>query len=126
MGRLVAYCSDQAHSPVEKAGLIVKMRYVECDENYSMCGSAFQEIISQDRAAILGATSSCAFDDLQIIGRIFVRTVYMASHVDAAYTGTAFVCPEFREWLRGVKMANTFAFNPSKRTIVHFDCMAMW
>ena len=47
-------------------------------------------------------------------------------HVDAAYAGTAFICPEFREWLRGVEFANTFAFNPSKWMMVHFDCTAMW
>jgi len=47
-------------------------------------------------------------------------------HVDAAYAGTAFICPEFRGWLEGVDCANSFAFNPSKWMMVHFDCTAMW
>jgi len=47
-------------------------------------------------------------------------------HVDAAYAGTAFICPEFRHWLSGVAYADSIAFNPSKWMMVHFDCTAMW
>lgn len=47
-------------------------------------------------------------------------------HVDAAYAGSAFICPEFRVWLEGIKMADSIAFNPSKWLMVHFDCTAMW
>lgn len=49
--RLVAYCSDQAHSSVEKAGIIglVKMRYVESDENFSMRGNKLMQAIKKDR-----------------------------------------------------------------------------
>lgn len=47
-------------------------------------------------------------------------------HVDAAYAGSAFVCPEFRGWLQGVELTDSIAFNPSKWLMVHFDCTAMW
>ena len=47
-------------------------------------------------------------------------------HIDAAYAGTAFICPEFRMFLDGVEFASSFAFNPSKWMMVHFDCTAMW
>ena len=47
-------------------------------------------------------------------------------HVDAAYAGTAFICPEFRHFMAGVQHAQSFAFNPSKWMMVHFDCTAMW
>ena len=47
-------------------------------------------------------------------------------HVDAAYAGSAFICPEFRHWLKGIEHANSIAFNPSKWLMVHFDCTAMW
>lgn len=48
--RLVAYCSDQAHSSVEKAALIglVRMRFIEADENLSLRGPALQEAIEED------------------------------------------------------------------------------
>ena len=47
-------------------------------------------------------------------------------HIDAAYAGTAFICPEFRVFMEGVEHASSFAFNPSKWMMVHFDCTAMW
>jgi histidine decarboxylase len=47
-------------------------------------------------------------------------------HVDAAYAGTAFICPEFRHWLNGINHVDSIAFNPSKWMMVHFDCTAMW
>ncbi|KAG0426928.1 hypothetical protein HPB47_025995 [Ixodes persulcatus] len=135
-GRLVAYCSDQAHSSVEKAGLmgLVKMHYVESDDNLSMRGHQLKEAMERDRqdglipfyvCATLGTTGACAFDNLQEIGEICAEgSVWL--HVDAAYAGAAFICPEFRHWLRGIGMADSFAFNPSKWLMVHFDCTAMW
>ena len=47
-------------------------------------------------------------------------------HVDAAYAGSAFICPEYRVWLKGVDKVDSIAFNPSKWLMVHFDCTAMW
>jgi hypothetical protein len=47
-------------------------------------------------------------------------------HVDAAYAGAAFICPEFRHWLSGIHYVDSIAFNPSKWMMVHFDCTAMW
>ncbi|KAF4519118.1 hypothetical protein B566_EDAN010540 [Ephemera danica] len=134
--RLVAYCSDQAHSSVEKAGLIglVKMRYIECDENLTLRGDRLREAIRHDRekglipfflCATLGTTGACAFDNLRELGPI-CQEEQLWLHVDAAYAGTAFICPEFRGWLDGVEFAHSFAFNPSKWMMVHFDCTAMW
>ena len=47
-------------------------------------------------------------------------------HVDAAYAGAAFICPEFRPFMDGMEYADSIAFNPSKWLMVHFDCTAMW
>jgi len=134
--RLVGYCSDQAHSSVEKAGLIglVKLRYIESDENLSMRGDKLKEAIKTDRenglvpfflCATLGTTGACAFDNLQELGPI-CQEEQMWLHVDAAYAGSAFVCPEFRKWMKGIEFADSIAFNPSKWLMVHFDCTAMW
>ncbi|KAK5647194.1 hypothetical protein RI129_002086 [Pyrocoelia pectoralis] len=134
--RLVGYCSDQAHSSIEKAALIglVKMRYVESDENFSMRGPALLQAIKRDRekglipfwiCATLGTTGACAFDNLDEIGKICSEERIWL-HVDAAYAGSAFICPEFRIWLKGVENADSIAFNPSKWLMVHFDCTAMW
>lgn len=47
-------------------------------------------------------------------------------HIDAAYAGTAFLCPEFRGFLQGIEYADSFTFNPSKWMMVHFDCTGFW
>ena len=75
--------------------------------------------------ATLGTTGACAFDHLREIGE-FCRAEDVWLHVDAAYAGTAFLCPEFRHWLDGVELADSLAFKPSKWMMVHFDCTAMW
>nr|XP_037871601.1 histidine decarboxylase isoform X3 [Bombyx mori] len=136
LGHLICYCSDQAHSSVEKAGLIglVRMRYIESDEGQSMRGAKLEEAIAADKekglvpfwvCATLGTTGSVAFDNLREIGQVCQKHGAWL-HVDAAYAGSAFVCPEYRHWLDGVELADSFAFNPSKWLMVNFDCTAMW
>ncbi|XKL65837.1 hypothetical protein PGB90_009257 [Kerria lacca] len=134
--RLVAYCSDQAHSSVEKAGLIglVKLRYIESDDVYSLRVDKLIEAIECDKkknltpffvCATLGTTAACAFDNLELIGPV-CKKENLWLHVDAAYAGSSFICPEFRKWLKGIHYAQSFAFNPSKWLMVNFDCTAMW
>ena len=62
---------------------------------------------------------------------IFVINVLLIAqglwlHIDAAYAGSSFICPEFRPLLDGVEMADSFNFNPHKWMLVNFDCSAMW
>ncbi|KAI4473981.1 hypothetical protein M0802_015850 [Mischocyttarus mexicanus] len=75
--------------------------------------------------ATLGTTGACSFDNLVEIGPICEKNGLWL-HIDAAYAGSAFICPEYRHWLKGVEYADSFAFNPSKWLMVHFDCTAMW
>ncbi|XP_055680008.1 histidine decarboxylase isoform X2 [Lutzomyia longipalpis] len=134
--RLVAYCSDQAHSSVEKAALIglVRMRYIEADEKLSLRGEPLRDAIESDIkqglipfwvCATLGTTGACAFDNLEEVGTV-CQEFKLWLHVDAAYAGSAFICPEYRGWLKGIRRADSIAFNPSKWLMVHFDCTAMW
>uniref|UniRef100_A0A8C9DQU3 Histidine decarboxylase n=1 Tax=Prolemur simus TaxID=1328070 RepID=A0A8C9DQU3_PROSS len=134
--RLIAYASDQAHSSVEKAGLIslVKMKFLPVDDNFSLRGEALQKAIEEDKrqglvpvfvCATLGTTGVCAFDCLSELGPICAHEGLWL-HIDAAYAGTAFLCPEFRGFLKGIEYADSFTFNPSKWMMVHFDCTAFW
>ncbi|XP_070618876.1 histidine decarboxylase [Erythrolamprus reginae] len=134
--RLIAYASDQAHSSVEKAGLIslVKVRFLPVDENFSLRGETLIKAMQEDRSrglvpifvcATLGTTGVCAFDCLSELGPICAKEGLWL-HIDAAYAGTAFLCPEYRFLLKGIEYADSFAFNPSKWMMVHFDCTAFW
>uniref|UniRef100_A0A4W4HHH6 Histidine decarboxylase n=1 Tax=Electrophorus electricus TaxID=8005 RepID=A0A4W4HHH6_ELEEL len=133
---LIAYASDQAHSSVEKAGLIslVKIRFLETDEKFSLRGETLERAIQEDRrrgllpvmlCATLGSTGVCSFDCLDELGPICAREGLWL-HVDAAYAGSAFLCPELRHFLSGMEYADSFVFNPSKWMMVHFDCTAFW
>lgn len=134
--KLVAYSSDQSNSSVEKAGIIgsMTMRLLPSDENGSLRGETLKETLSKDKEnglypcfviGTLGTTGTCAFDDLEEIGPICnEENVWL--HIDAAYAGTAFSCPEYRYLMKGVKHADSFNFNAHKWMLVNFDCSPMW
>nr|XP_043886483.1 histidine decarboxylase isoform X1 [Solea senegalensis] len=134
--RLVAYASDQAHSSVEKAGLIslVKIRFLPTDDHLSLRGDTLKQAVQDDRrmglvpfmlCATLGTTGVCAFDKLSELGPVCSEEGLWL-HVDAAYAGSAYFCPELRWSLDGINYAHSFVFNPSKWMMVHFDCTAFW
>ncbi|KAM4688350.1 aromatic-L-amino-acid decarboxylase isoform 1-T2 [Discoglossus pictus] len=136
ISRLVAYSSDQAHFSVERAGLIggVRMKKIPSNEKFEAHGDAFKKVLEEDKAeglipvffcATLGTTPSCAFDNLTELGLI-CNTENIWMHVDAAYAGSAFICPEFRYLMKGVELADSFNFNPHKWLLVNFDCSAFW
>ncbi|XP_023777614.1 aromatic-L-amino-acid decarboxylase isoform X2 [Cyanistes caeruleus] len=80
---------------------------------------------SDQFCATLGTTPCCSFDKLLELGPICNKeNIWM--HIDAAYAGSAFICPEFRHLLNGVEFADSFNFNPHKWLLVNFDCSAMW
>jgi len=134
-GRLVAYASTQAHSSVEKAVRIAglgagNLRSVDVDESLAMDPSALAAAIEEDRrrglvpcfvVATVGTTSTNAIDPLPEIGKVCEReNVWL--HVDAAMSGTAAVCPEFRHIHDGIDYADSYCFNPHKWMFTNFDC----
>ena len=134
-GKLVVYTSSQAHSSIEKdvkiAGLGVdNLRLIEVDENFAMRPEALARQVAQDRqsgltpcyvCATVGTTSSNGMDPLPAIGRI-CRENSIWFHVDAAMSGTAALCPEFRHMHEGMELADSYAFNPHKWMFTNFDC----
>ena len=79
ISRLVCYGSKQAHSSVERAGMLagVRMRLLEPDQDLSLTGDVLASAVSEDRAAglipfccvaTLGTTNTCAFDDILSLG----------------------------------------------------------
>ncbi|XP_008553532.1 3,4-dihydroxyphenylacetaldehyde synthase-like [Microplitis demolitor] len=134
--KLVAYTSNQSNSSVEKAGLLgsMPMRLLPVDENCSLRGATLMEAIEKDRkaglipcyvVATLGTTGTCAFDNLEELGPICNEN-NMWLHIDAAYAGSALICPEYRYLMPGIKYADSFNFSPHKWLLTNFDCSVLW
>jgi len=133
--RLVAYTSNQAHSSIEKAAMVSgigsdNLRLVAVDERFAMRPEALAAHIGKDRAAgfipffvsaTVGTTSSNALDPLPAIGAI-CKENKLWFHVDAAMSGTAALCPEFRYIQDGIEFADSYTFNPHKWMFTNFDC----
>jgi aromatic-L-amino-acid/L-tryptophan decarboxylase len=138
-GKLVAYTSTQAHSSIEKDVQIAgvgrdNLRLIEVDEKFAMRASALAAQIDKDRraglmpcfvSATVGTTSSNAIDPLPEIGRICKQN-NLWLHVDAAMSGTAALCPEFRYIHDGLELADSYCFNPHKWMFTNFDCDCFW
>jgi aromatic-L-amino-acid decarboxylase len=134
-GKLAAYTSNQAHSSIEKAAMIAgigidNLRLLEADERFAMRPEALAHQIQRDRqsglvpffvSATVGTTSSNALDPLPAIGAI-CRENGLWFHVDAAMSGTAALCPEFRYIQDGIELADSYTFNPHKWMFTNFDC----
>ena len=134
-GRLIAYASSQAHSSVEKgikiAGIGRKnLVSVDVDDEFAMAPSALEKAILRSKkeghlpffvCATVGTTSSNAMDPLQKIGPL-CREHGIWMHVDAAMSGTAAICPEFRYVHDGLEYADSYCFNPHKWLFTNFDC----
>lgn len=138
-GRLVAYASTQTHSSLEKAAMISgigtdNLRLIAVDEKFAMKPDALDKQVQADVAAGLtpcfvcatvGTTSSNAMDPVRAIAEI-CRKHNVWLHVDAAMSGTAMVCPEFRHLQDGAELADSYNFNPHKWMGANFDCSCFW
>ncbi|KAK6618264.1 hypothetical protein RUM44_002715 [Polyplax serrata] len=135
--QLVAYCSREAHSCVEKAAMIslVKLRVIEADEKCSLRGEQLKKAIDEDVAkglhpffisTTLGTTASCGFDNLTEIGPIAKALPACWLHADGAYAGNGFICPELRYLMKGINFVDSFNTNCNKWLLVCFDCSCLW
>lgn len=137
--RLTAYASSQAHSSVAKGTLVAGLprenfRLVPVDARLRMRPDALARMIARDRAegltpffvcSTVGTTSSGAVDPTPEIGPIAKREGLWL-HIDAAYAGSAAICPEFRWLFEGAEHADSLNFNPHKWLLTTFDCSVLW
>lgn len=129
------YASAQTHSSVDKAVRVAgigqdNLVKIATDAGFSMRPELLAAAIQADKAAGMvpagvvlcaGGTSIGAFD--RIGDCIAVAKAHgLPVHVDAAWAGSAMICPEFRQLWAGVEGADSIVFNPHKWLGVQFDC----
>ncbi len=137
--RLRLYCSEEAHSSVEKAGMTLGIgragtRRIPTDDTFRMDAAALRRAIGEDVAAgvrpfcvvaTVGTTSTTSVDPVSEIADI-CREHGLWLHVDAAYGGAAAVVPEMRHVLDGCERADSLVINPHKWLFVPVDCSALF
>lgn len=129
------YCSDQTHSSIDKGLRIAgigqdNLVRITTDESLSMSADALQAAIKKDIAAgyspagvilSVGGTSIGGTDKLKPLIDV-ARAFDLYVHVDAAWAGSAMICPEFRIFWDGVDGADSIVMNPHKWMGAQFDC----
>ncbi|HLU24399.1 MAG TPA: pyridoxal-dependent decarboxylase [Longimicrobiales bacterium] len=137
--RMRVYCSEEAHSSVDKAVLTLGLgldgtRRIPTDDAFRLDTAALEDAIAEDRAAgirplavvaTVGTTSTTAIDPVPQIAGICERESLWL-HVDAAYGGAAAVIPEMRHVLDGCERADSIVVNPHKWLFVPIDCSALY
>ena len=133
--RLVAYCSTDTHSSIEKAVMIAgvgrqRLRKIETDASGAMNPASLRNAMDADReqglipffvCATIGTTATLAIDPVAEIAAIS-RSERVWLHVDAAMAGSATICPELRYLHDGLEHADSYCFNPHKWLFTNFDC----
>jgi aromatic-L-amino-acid decarboxylase len=136
---LRVYCSDQAHSSIEKGALALGIGAegvikIESDDAFRMKPEALEAAIARDRAAgalpmaivaTAGTTSTASVDPVRRIGEIAERQKVWF-HLDAAYAGSATICPEYRWLWDGVEYADSIVTNPHKWLFTPIDCSVLY
>jgi aromatic-L-amino-acid decarboxylase len=125
--RHVVACSEHAHSLADKAArlLELELRKVPVDDEYRLR----PELLELDEAcaviATIGTTGAAAADPVPAIADACEASGAWL-HVDAAYAGSAAVCPELRSHFAGWERADSIGVNPHKWLGVPMDCSALW
>lgn len=137
--RVVVYCSEEAHSSVDKAVMTLglgleALRKISTDSALRMDATALATAVENDRragrvplavVATVGTTSTTAIDPVPAIAEICERHG-MWLHVDASYGGTAAILPEMRHVLDGCDRADSLVVNPHKWLFTPMDCSVLY
>lgn len=138
-GKLVALGSEHAHSSTQKAAIIAGTRFrtvpAPRDSGFAVTASAQRKTIEECKSkglqpfyftATLGSTATCAIDDLAGIAALSKEYPDIWIHVDAAYAGSALICPEYQHLCAHFSSFDSFNFNLHKWLLVNFDCSAFF
>lgn len=137
--KIRVYCSDEAHSSVEKAVRIAgigseNLVKIKVDKECRMLSPNLEKAILDDLSkgykpscvvGALGTTGTCAIDPVDEIAAI-AEKYNVWFHIDAAFAGTALILPEFRDTINGYARADSFVLNPHKWMFTNFDCSVLY
>ncbi|SMX44732.1 pyridoxal phosphate-dependent decarboxylase family protein [Octadecabacter ascidiaceicola] len=136
-GHLRVYCSDQVHSSIDRAcwvsgiGQANLVKIPAIGPRFEMDVDALQQAIADDLkaghtpAGIIAITGGTGVGGSDTLGPILAvaKEHDLYTHLDAAWAGSAMICPEFRdEFWQDVDGFDSIVFNPHKWLGAQFDC----
>jgi aromatic-L-amino-acid decarboxylase len=126
-GARAVLCSEHAHSSVEKACRLLELepRLVPADDAFRMRADALDLDGACAIVATVGTTSTSSIDPVAAIAAA-AGPAGVWLHVDAAYAGSAAVCPELRHHFAGWEQADSIVVNPHKWLLTPMDCSTLW
>ncbi|MGZ4416900.1 MAG: pyridoxal phosphate-dependent decarboxylase family protein [Gaiellaceae bacterium] len=126
-GGRVVVCSEEAHSSVERAARLLGLetRKVPLDDEFRLDTSALDLTDAAALVATVGTTSTTAVDPVPALADA-CEAAGVWLHVDAAYAGSAWVCPELRWSQAGVDRADSLVVNAHKWLFTPMDCSLLW
>ncbi len=138
-GAFRVYCSEHAHSSVDKAVIVLglgheNLRRIPADAEFRMRADLLAAAVADDRraghvplavVATVGTTSVASVDPVPAVADVCARE-RLWLHVDAAYAGTAAILPELRAAIDGMERADSFVVNPHKWMFTPFDLSAFY
>jgi len=137
--RLRVYCSDQAHSSIDKGVILAgfgheALRRLPSGPDFRMQPGVLRAAIAEDRAggflpvavvATVGTTSTTSVDPVADIADVCeAERVWL--HIDSAYAGVAAMLPEHAHILAGAGRADSLVVNPHKWLFTPFDLSAFF
>lgn len=138
-GKMVALGSEHAHSSTQKAAIIAGTRFRTVSAprtaNFGVTAQELRKTIEELKAkglepfyftVTIGSTGTCAVDDLEGIADVARDYPDLWIHVDAAYAGSALICPEYQHLCPPLAHFDSFNFNLHKWLLVNFDCSAFF
>ena len=135
--QLRIYASEGTHTSIDKALWVAgigqdNLVKIPTDDDQALDIDALRSAIKADRDAdrvpagliiSVGGTSVGATDHVTDLCDL-AKSEGLFTHVDAAWAGSAMICPEYRHLWNGVEHADSIVFNPHKWLGAPMECSA--
>ncbi|HNQ16343.1 MAG TPA: aminotransferase class I/II-fold pyridoxal phosphate-dependent enzyme, partial [Pyrinomonadaceae bacterium] len=133
------YCSEHTHSSIDKAVILLgfgarSIVKIPSNDRFEIDVEKLREAIADDKAAghlplcvvaTIGTTATTSIDNVNRVADICERNGIFL-HVDAAYSGSAAIVPEFQSYFKGWERADSIVMNPHKWLFTPFDLSVLY
>ncbi len=134
---LRVYASTRTHTSIDKAMWVAGLGQdnlvkIDTTEDFALDVDALAKAIQNDRkngllpagiVICVGGTSMGATDKVRAICELAEKED-LYTHIDAAWAGSAMICPEFRHLWDGAELADSIVLNPHKWLGASMECSA--